>query len=194
MAVVQELIRTEDNGTISFGDYELSQKSKLSDYQYQGDMYKVKTYKEITKLERNGMFVYESVPGTSVFHLQQDGTTMSFEVQGFEDSQITVELEAETEYQVFIDGASTGTMTTNLGGKLSFSVELDASTKAEVKIVKCYKIKKLYISARNADTNQPNGWGSVLHARRGTHLWRKRFLPKNLPQEVLKLHKRKRSL
>ena len=46
MAVVQELIRTEDNGTISFGDYELNQKSKLSDYQYQGDMYKVKTYKE----------------------------------------------------------------------------------------------------------------------------------------------------
>ena len=31
MAVVQELIRTEDNGTISFGDYELNQKSKLSD-------------------------------------------------------------------------------------------------------------------------------------------------------------------
>ncbi len=53
-------------------------------------MYKVKTYKEITKLERNGMFVYESVPGTSVFHLQQDGTAMSFEVQGFEDAQITV--------------------------------------------------------------------------------------------------------
>lgn len=137
MAVVQELIRTEDNGTISFGDYELNQKSKLSDYQYQGDMYKVKTYKEITKLERNGMFVYESVPGTSVFHLQQDGTAMSFEVQGFEDSQITVELETETEYQVFIDDVSTGTMTTNLGGKLSFSVELDANTKAEVKIVKC---------------------------------------------------------
>ena len=104
MAVVKELIRTEENGTISFGDYEKNQKSKVSDYPHQGDMYKVKTYKEITKLERNGMFVYESVPGTSVFHLQQDGTTMSFEVQGFEDSQITVELEAETEYQVFIDG------------------------------------------------------------------------------------------
>ena len=40
-------------------------------------------------------------------------------------------------YQVFIDDVSTGTMTTNLGGKLSFSVELDANTKAEVKIVKC---------------------------------------------------------
>lgn len=100
MAVVQELIRTEDNGTISFGDYELNQKSKLSDYQYQGDMYKVKTYKEITKLERNGMFVYESVPGTSVFHLEQDGTTMSFEVQDLRilRSQLSLRLRQNIRY------------------------------------------------------------------------------------------------
>ena len=48
MAVVKELIRTEENGAISFGDYELAQKSKLSDYQHQGDMYKVKTFKQIS--------------------------------------------------------------------------------------------------------------------------------------------------
>ena len=77
MAVVKELIRTEENGTISFGDYEKNQKSKVSDYPHQGDMYKVKTFKEITKLERNGMFVYESVPGTAVFGLAQDGSQMS---------------------------------------------------------------------------------------------------------------------
>ena len=29
MSVVKELIRTEDNGTISFGNYELAQKSKV---------------------------------------------------------------------------------------------------------------------------------------------------------------------
>ena len=29
MAVVKELIRTEENGAISFGDYELAQKSKF---------------------------------------------------------------------------------------------------------------------------------------------------------------------
>ena len=29
MAVVKELIRTEENGTISFGDYEKNQKSKV---------------------------------------------------------------------------------------------------------------------------------------------------------------------
>ena len=137
MSVVTELIRKEADGGLSFGNYELGAKAKLDNYEVGGDLYKVKTYCDITKLEKNGMFVYESVPGTSVFHLQQDGTAMSFEVQGFEDSQITVELEAETEYQVFIDDVSTGTMTTNLGGKLSFSVELDANTKAEVKIVKC---------------------------------------------------------
>ena len=137
MTVVKELIRTEENGAISFGNYELDQKSKLSDYQHQGDMYKVKTFKEITKLERNGMFVYESVPGTAVFGLVQDGTEMSFAVEGTEDAQITVEMEADTEYEVFIDGASTGTMKTNLGGKLSFSAELGNAEKVEVKIVKC---------------------------------------------------------
>ena len=136
MAVVKELIRTEDNGTISFGDYELSQKSKLSDYQHQGDMYKVKTIKEITKLERNGMFVYESVPGTAVFDLKQDGSIMSFTVEGAEDAQITVEMEAETRYEVFINDASTGVVETNLGGKLSFSVELGNAAKVAVKIVK----------------------------------------------------------
>ena len=137
MAVVKELIRTEENGTISFGDYELNQKSKLSDYQHQCDMYNVKTFKEITKLERNGMFVYESVPGTTVWNLEQNGSEMSFAVEGPEDAQITVELEAETQYEVFIDDASTGRMETNLGGKLSFSVELGNAAKVNVKIVKC---------------------------------------------------------
>ena len=70
-------------------------------------------------------------------NLTQNETQMDFHVEGPEDAQITVELEPDTEYEVFIEQASTGKMKTNLGGKLSFSVELDANTKAEVKIVKC---------------------------------------------------------
>lgn len=66
------------------------------------------------------MFVYESVPGTSVFHLQQDGTAMSFEVQGFEDSQITVELEAETRVSGIYVDVSTGTMTSKPGRQAFF--------------------------------------------------------------------------
>lgn len=134
MAVVKELIRIEDNGTISFGDYELASKSKLSDFEYQGDMYKVKTFREITKLERNGMFVYESVPGTTVLDLKLEGNEMTFQVEGPEDAQITVELEADTVYEIFLDGVGIGSMKTNLGGKLSFSAELEKAKDVGVRI------------------------------------------------------------
>ncbi|MDF2870382.1 MAG: hypothetical protein K0R05_1957 [Anaerocolumna sp.] len=137
MSIVKELIRKESNGTISFGNYELSEKSKVNDFEHNGDLYKVKTFKEITKLEKNGMIVYESVPGTSVNELNITEREVSFAVEGYEDSQITLELEAEKEYKIYIDDTNLGKMKTNLGGKLNFSVELGVNNgKAEVKIVK----------------------------------------------------------
>ncbi len=48
MAVVEELIRKEEDGTLSFGNFELDTKKKLSDFEFEGDLYKVKTFKEIT--------------------------------------------------------------------------------------------------------------------------------------------------
>ena len=36
MPVVSELIRIEDDGTISFGNYMLAAKSKLQDFEFQG--------------------------------------------------------------------------------------------------------------------------------------------------------------
>ena len=39
MSVVSELIRTEADGTISFGNYELPAKSKKSDFEHDGDLY-----------------------------------------------------------------------------------------------------------------------------------------------------------
>ena len=134
MSVVSELIRTEADGTISFGNYELPAKSKKSDFEHDGDLYKVKTFKEITKLERNGMFVYESVPGTAVSHLKATENGMSFTVECPTDAQITVELEEETSYQVFVDDKEVGEMKTNLGGKLVVSVELDSTECAAVRI------------------------------------------------------------
>ena len=64
MSVVDSLIGKESNGKLCFGNYELPEKKKLSDYEYEGDLYKVKTFEQITKLEKNGLFVCESVPGT----------------------------------------------------------------------------------------------------------------------------------
>lgn len=136
MAVVEELIRTEGNGAISFGNYLLSEKAKKEDYESAGDMYKVKTYSAMTKLERNGMFVYESVPGTSVENFVETENGVSFKVGGAEDSQITVGLVDDTEYKVYVDGVSAGHMKTNMGGKLVISLEFSGNTEQEVKIVK----------------------------------------------------------
>jgi len=134
MPVIEELIRTEQDGTISFGNYKLETKSKLQDFEHEGDLYKVKTFYEITKLERNGMFVYESVPGTAVemFAVSDDG--VEFEVEGDKDAQLTVQLAEDTEYEVFVNDAAAGGMRTNMSGKLSASVELNEGTPVKVTI------------------------------------------------------------
>lgn len=136
MAVIKELIRKEKDGTLSFGNYKLDAKSKLSDFEHQGDLYKVKTYKKITKLERNGMFLYESVPGTAVLNLNQKENEVCFEVTGEDTAQITLELEAEKEFEIYKNDTLLGKMKTNLGGKLVFSLELDDDKCDFIKVVK----------------------------------------------------------
>ncbi|MDE6419251.1 MAG: endosialidase, partial [Lachnospiraceae bacterium] len=87
MAVVEQLLRPEADGTISFGNHTLATKAKLEDFPHGGDLYKVKTYQTMTKLEKNGMFVYESVPGTSVLNFAENEGGVSFLVEGNEDAQ-----------------------------------------------------------------------------------------------------------
>lgn len=135
MAVVEELIRSEANSAISFGNHKLAKKAKLEDYEHEGDLFKVKTYNAMTKLEKNGMFLYESVPGTSVLNFKEQENGVEFLVEGDEDSQITVGLTDDTEYEVLVEGKSVGTMKTGLGGKLSLSVELETAGEVPVKIV-----------------------------------------------------------
>ena len=136
MAVVKELLRVESDGTISFGDYTLDTKTKLDGFEFQGDLYKVKTFKEITKLEKNGMFAYESVPGTAVesFAVTEEG--VAFKVYAAESVQFTVGLEEESLYEVFVEGESVGKMTTNLCGKLSLSVDMNTEDGIVIEIVK----------------------------------------------------------
>lgn len=136
MPVIEELICTEQDGTISFGNYKLGQKAKKSDFEYQGDMYKVKTYNEITKLERNDMFVYESVPGTAAEHFRVTDEGVEFTVEGSKDAQITVQLENDTDYVIYVNDSAVGNMMTNMSGKLSVSVELEEGISVPVKAVR----------------------------------------------------------
>ena len=136
MAVIDELIREEETGALSFGNFALATKTKKDGFQYQGDSYKIKTFREITKLERNGMFVYESVPGTVVHDFRATDKAVNFVVDGEEDSQITLELEAEKEYKIHIDKVYVGKMKTNLGGKLNLSVELEPAKMVDILVEK----------------------------------------------------------
>lgn len=136
MATVKELLRAENDGTLSFGDYTLASKTKKDGFEFKGDLYKVKTFAEITKLEKNGMFVYESVPGTAVSNYRENEKTVEFTVDGPEDAQITLELEEDNEYEISINGESAGVMKTNLGGKLSLSVELQGAESVTIKVEK----------------------------------------------------------
>lgn len=136
MAVINELLRSEADGTISFGNYELGSKSKLDNFEHGGDLYKVKTFQEITKLEKNGMFVYESVPGTAVTSMNATEAGVEFSVEGPEDAEITLGLQEATEYKILVDDSNVGQMKTNLGGKLTLSVELNPGQTVAVKVVK----------------------------------------------------------
>ena len=135
MAVIEELIRKEDDVSISFGNYLMDEKKKVLDFEVQGDLYKVKTFKEITKLEKNGKMLLEAVPGATVLNFAQDERGVSFQVEAEEDVQLTLELEADTEYKILVDDVNVGKMKTNMTGKVTFSVEIQKNA-TPVKIEK----------------------------------------------------------
>ncbi len=134
MSIVKDLLHSEADGSLSFGNHELQAKEKLEDFRFNGKSLKVKTFKDITKLESDGELVYESVPGTSVNNLVVTDSGMKFLVEGASDAQITVGLKPDTEYEVLVSGSDAGRMKTNLGGKLSVSVELEGCGLVDVEV------------------------------------------------------------
>lgn len=129
-----EIIRIAADGSMGFGDYTLAEKTKIVDFPFQGDLYKVKTFTEITKLKRNGSLVYESVPGTKVENFKAEERKVSFIVEGIANTQITLDLEEEQEYRVVVDDTILGNMKTNIGGKLIISVDLTGGKSQNVVI------------------------------------------------------------
>ena len=125
MAVVKEIIRVEENGTLSFGNYELKEKTKVLDFEVEGRLYKAKTFYEVTKLKRDGALVYESLPGTAVHNFSVTDHGVSFEVEGEESSQITLELEPETEYKLVVNDMTVSNIKSTVSGKISFSVDCE---------------------------------------------------------------------
>lgn len=126
MAGISELIRVETDNALSFGNHLMDSKRKVQDFEVEGDLYKVKTFNAMTKLEKNGRLLYESVPGTTVYNMSVTEAVTTFEVEGVEDAQVTVELETEQNYILFINDAEVDMMKTNLSGKMSFGVDFES--------------------------------------------------------------------
>lgn len=135
MAVIEELIRQEEDGSISFGNYLMDTKKKVLDFEVQGDLYKVKTFSEITKLEKNGKLLIEVVPGATVHNFVLNDKGAYFAVESDEDIQITMELEPATEYRILVDEVNVGRMKTNMAGKVTLGVELQNNS-SKVKVEK----------------------------------------------------------
>ncbi|MDR2547220.1 MAG: endosialidase [Lachnospiraceae bacterium] len=136
MAELKELLYIGTDETINFGNHLLESKAKLDDFEFRGNLWKVKTFKTMTRLEKNGMLVYESVPGTTVSDFRESEAGLSFTVIGNEDAQITVGLEESTEYEVAIGDDTVGRMATNMSGKLTLSVELTDGEPATLRIMR----------------------------------------------------------
>ena len=101
------------------------------------DLPKVEVAEGLLSSSRNSeILVNESVPGTAVHEFYETAQTVEFSVEGPEDAQITLGLEEEAEYEIDIAGTSAGTMKTNLGGKLSLSVELEDADSVEIKVTR----------------------------------------------------------
>ena len=99
-------------------------------------LYKVKTYDEITRLERNDTLIYESVPGTAVREMKITDSGVSFTVEGAHDVQITLGMEEGATYDVKLDGRNIGCMETSMGGKLAFGIELENAEQVRVEVIR----------------------------------------------------------
>ena len=119
-----EIISSEPNGSLRFGDHTLTAKQKSDDYEVNGDVYRVKSHSEITRAEKNGKLLFESVPGTSVRDFSLDEKCCEFLMNGRDNTRVTIELEPEREYRIYIDGVNAGNSMSNRSSKLSFSVDL----------------------------------------------------------------------
>ncbi|MCL2610124.1 MAG: endosialidase [Defluviitaleaceae bacterium] len=129
--IVKEGLIIEEDGTLGFGNHEAEKKQKVEGFQYKGNTYKVSTYQEATRLEKNDELVLETVPGATLhnFNKAEDLSRISFSIEGFPKSTIvTAQLEENEIYRITSGKNTLGNMKSNISGKVKFSVDLTKPT------------------------------------------------------------------
>lgn len=135
MSAIQEGIILNEDKTLSFGNYEVTEKIKITDFNVDGNIYKIRTHNEVTRLSKNGNLLLETVPGATIHNLSITEKEATFSAEGLGDTLITLELEPNTNYSLFINDVNIDKIKTNLSGKINFSTTLSKDTQ-DVKIEK----------------------------------------------------------
>jgi hypothetical protein len=130
MAVVTEGIRAREDGTIDFGNYLLADKLKINDFPQNGSLYRLRTHKAMTRLEKEGNLLLESVPGAAFFGFSVNERAVSFSAEGDDNTQITVELEPEQTYSLKVADSDLGCVKSTMSGKITFSLDLTDEAKS----------------------------------------------------------------
>ncbi|MBQ9605054.1 MAG: endosialidase [Firmicutes bacterium] len=134
MSVIKDVIVLNDDNTLSFGNYEVADKQKV-EFEANGNLYKVRTHKDVTRLSKNTQLLLETVPGAAVHNLKVTEKEVTFSIEGKGGTQVTLELENDSHYTIYIDDVSIGNIATNFAGKISFGMELNSAAQS-VKIEK----------------------------------------------------------
>lgn len=124
MAIVQEGIILEKDNTLSFGDYKRADKLKVENFKVSDDIYKIRTHKEVTRLSKDGTLLLETVPGATVHNFDVKEKFITFSIEGIGGTQVTLELDPECQYSVYVEDVNLGKIKPNVSGKISFGMEL----------------------------------------------------------------------
>lgn len=135
MAIVEESLRLENDKTLSFGNYIVKEKQKIVDFEVDGDIYKIRTHNEVTRLSKNGKLLLEAVPGATVHNLKVTDKVTTFSIEGYEDTSVTLELESDANYSIYVNDVNIDKVKTGLSGKINFSIDLNSEPQ-QVKIEK----------------------------------------------------------
>ena len=118
-------IQVEENNTLSFGNFLTKDKQKINDFFVENDTYSLRTYDQATKLEKNTELALETVPGTAIHNFYKPNKeAVSFHVQGYASTIITIGLEPNTLYRIKSSKQNLGSMASNSSGKVKFSLDL----------------------------------------------------------------------
>ena len=114
------------NYKLNFGDHTLTTKAKIDNFEFLENIYYLKTYDQITRLEKDSSLFFETVPGATVHNFIQNDDELSFSLLGNGHTSITLQLEGETVYRILNNKNSLlGSGVANSSGKINFSLELD---------------------------------------------------------------------